>query len=86
MSQVKTRKEIEEKFKWHLEDIFESDEKWESAFSEIKARAEKFSVYFSKILKKEYPDISPKDSNGTNPAWQKDLAEYKKYCKKIENP
>ena len=48
--------------------------------------AEKFSVYFSKILKKEYPDISPKDSNGTNPAWQKDLAEYKKYCKKIENP
>ncbi len=49
MSQVKARKEIDEKFKWRLEDIFESDEKWESAFAAVKTRAEKFAAYQGKI-------------------------------------
>ncbi len=36
MSQLKTRDQIESKYKWNLEDIFPSDEKWEDAFSSIK--------------------------------------------------
>ena len=45
MSQVKERKEIDSKYKWSLEDIFESDDKWERAFSAIRLRAEKFSRF-----------------------------------------
>ena len=37
MNQVKTRAEIEQKYKWNLTDIFENDEKWEEAFNLIKA-------------------------------------------------
>lgn len=36
MNQVKTRAEIEQKYKWNLTDIFENDEKWEEAFNLIK--------------------------------------------------
>lgn len=49
MAQVKERKDIDANFKWRLEDIFESDEKWESAFSEIKTLAKKFSSYQGKV-------------------------------------
>lgn len=38
MQQVKTRAEIQAKFKWNLADIFENDEKWEQAFNEIKSQ------------------------------------------------
>ncbi|MBE7092608.1 MAG: oligoendopeptidase F [Clostridiales bacterium] len=37
MEQVKTRAEIDQKYKWNLADIFESDEKWEGAFNLVKA-------------------------------------------------
>ncbi len=43
MSQVKERNEIDSKYKWKLEDIFESDEAWEAAFSGLRFRAENFS-------------------------------------------
>ncbi len=36
MEQVKTRAEIPDKYKWNLADIFQSQEKWEEAFNEIK--------------------------------------------------
>ncbi len=37
MSQVKTRDQIESKYKWNLEDIFPSDSAWEDAFNKIKS-------------------------------------------------
>ncbi len=50
MSQVKERREIENKFKWRLEDIFESDNAWENAFSEVKKNGEAFGRYCGKVV------------------------------------
>ena len=49
MSQVKERKNIAPEYKWRLEDIFESDEKWETAFSAVRARAEKFCRFEGRV-------------------------------------
>lgn len=49
MSQVKERKEIDSKFKWRLEDIFENDEKWESAFSAVRSRGENFRRFEGRV-------------------------------------
>ena len=49
MSQVKERKEIDSKYKWRLEDIFENDEKWERAFSAVRSRAEKFGRFEGRV-------------------------------------
>ncbi|MBQ5777453.1 MAG: oligoendopeptidase F [Oscillospiraceae bacterium] len=45
MSEIKSRKEIDSKYKWKLEDIFASDEAWETAFSDVRARAKSFEDY-----------------------------------------
>ncbi len=39
------RVDIEEKYKWKLEDIFKSDDEWEEAVAAVKARAKTFSLY-----------------------------------------
>ncbi len=49
MSQVKERKELDSKYKWRLEDIFESDESWESAFSAVRLRAESFGRFEGRV-------------------------------------
>lgn len=49
MSQVKERKEIDSKYKWSLEDIFENDDKWERAFSAVRSRAEKFGRFEGRV-------------------------------------
>ncbi len=49
VSQIKERNEIDVKYKWKLEDIFESDEKWEAAFSDIRLRAGRFEEHKGKV-------------------------------------
>ena len=49
MQEIKERKDIDAKYKWHLEDIFENDEAWETAFSDVRTRAERFSEFKGKI-------------------------------------
>ncbi len=49
LSQIKSRKDIEEKYKWKLEDIFTSDEEWEKATGEVLRRAGKLSEKSGKI-------------------------------------
>ncbi len=38
------RKDVQAKYKWHVEDVFPSDEAWEKAFSELEGRID-FSKY-----------------------------------------
>ena len=45
----KIRTEIPDKYKWHLEDIFPSDEAWEKEFSELAKEIDKISVYEGKL-------------------------------------
>ncbi len=52
MSQVKTRQQIEEKYKWSLLDIFESDEKWEEAFEKIKTQIPALCAFKGKLKDK----------------------------------
>ena len=40
-----TRNKIAEKDKWRLEDIFESDQSWEDAFSNLKAAIPKLAQF-----------------------------------------
>ena len=48
MSQVRTREEIENKYKWNLKDIFESVEKWEDAFNFIKSQIPELCAFKGK--------------------------------------
>ncbi len=52
MTQVKTRAEIDAKYKWNLADIFESDEKWEEAFNSIKAEIPALTEFKGKLSDK----------------------------------
>ena len=52
MNQVKTRAEIEQKYKWNLTDIFENDEKWEEAFNLIKAEIHVLKEFKGKLQDK----------------------------------
>ena len=45
MSEIKSRKEIDSRYNWKLEDIFANDEAWETAFSDVRARAKSFEDY-----------------------------------------
>ena len=45
MEQVKERNQIEEKYKWNLRDIFQSDEAWEEQFAAVKAALSQFSDF-----------------------------------------
>lgn len=53
MEELKTRDQIEQKYKWNLKDLFESDEKWEEALTEIKALVPEFSKYKGKLKDKK---------------------------------
>ncbi len=53
MEELKTRGQIEQKYKWNLKDLFESDEKWEEALNEIKALVPEFSKYKGKLKDKK---------------------------------
>lgn len=46
---TKTRKEIQDKYKWRLEDIVSSDEQWESDFNQLSKEIDKVTVYEGKI-------------------------------------
>lgn len=43
------RKEIEEEYKWNLEDIYNTDEEWEEAFKKVKELLEKVEDYKGKL-------------------------------------
>lgn len=49
MAETKERKDISEKYKWKLEDIFKNDSDWEDAVSEVKKLAEKFAGRKGKV-------------------------------------
>lgn len=53
MDQVKTRAEIEAKYKWNLGDIFESAEKWEEAFKTIKEAIPQLKAFKGKLSDKK---------------------------------
>lgn len=43
MSEIKNRKEIDDKYKWKLEDMFSSDDEWEKLLAETRRDAQEFS-------------------------------------------
>ena len=49
MGQTKTRAEIEERFKWNLKDIYETDAQWERDFEKAKAQGEAFAAYAGRL-------------------------------------
>ena len=49
---IKKRSEVLEEFKWKISDLCESDEKWESLFSEAMAEIKKIGEYKGKIQDK----------------------------------
>ena len=53
MDQVKTRAEIPSKYKWNLADIFQSQEKWEEAFIEIKESIPSLKAFKGKLSDKK---------------------------------
>lgn len=53
MDQVKTRAEVPNKYKWNLADIFESVEKWEEAFIEIKESIPLLKAFKGKLSDKK---------------------------------
>ncbi len=50
MAEVKNRNEIEEKYKWRLEDIFASDKEWEKTAGDVVRRAESLSEMSGKVM------------------------------------
>ncbi len=52
MSQVKTRDQIENKYKWNLNDIFESIDAWETAFKFIKDKIPELCAFKGKLSDK----------------------------------
>ena len=50
---IKNRSEIEDKYKWKLEDIVPSDEEWESLFEQTKKLGEELDKYDGKLDKAE---------------------------------
>ena len=49
LAEVKNRNEIEEKYKWCLEDIFSSEKEWENAAGEVVRQAESLSGMTGKV-------------------------------------
>jgi oligoendopeptidase F len=43
------RKDIPDEFKWHLNDLFQSDEEWEGELSDIYTRCEKIATYSGRL-------------------------------------
>jgi len=46
---IKKREEIEEQFKWKLEDMYETDEAWEKEYDEFFPRCEEIKFYEGKL-------------------------------------
>ncbi len=49
MAEVLKRNEIEDKYKWHLQDIFSSEEEWKKAIEVVKLRANEFERFKGRI-------------------------------------
>lgn len=65
------RTEIADKYKWRLEDIFETREGWEKAFEELKASADLLTKYRGKLADKESIYNCLKDSERQSMALEK---------------
>lgn len=46
---LKTRQEIKAEDKWAIEDLYETDEKWEEEYAEVEKMADKFLAYQGKL-------------------------------------
>ncbi|MBR2668227.1 MAG: oligoendopeptidase F [Solobacterium sp.] len=46
---VRERKDIEEKFKWDLSSLYESDEEWEKALEQVDASVAEYAAYAGKL-------------------------------------
>lgn len=53
MSELKERNQIEEKYKWNLKDLFQSDQVWEKEFSSIKALLPQLSAFQGTLKEKQ---------------------------------
>lgn len=51
MDKLKQREEIESQYKWHLEDIFETNELWQQAVSEAEQKIAEIQKYSGKFIK-----------------------------------
>lgn len=80
MSTIKKRSEIDQKYKWAIEDLYVSDEAWEKDYDLLKTMAEKVNDYKGKLDKsadnllgflKLYDDVSLKADNIYNYAARK---------------
>ena len=49
MADVKTRDQIEAKYKWKLEDMFSSDVAWEEKFAKAGEKVDAFGAYYGKL-------------------------------------
>ncbi len=47
--QLKKRKEVDAAYKWHIEDLFETDEAWEQAYKETEAGIKALASYEGKL-------------------------------------
>ena len=63
---IKTRENIDKKYKWELDKIFKNDDLWEEEFSNIKAESVQIKKFMGKLNDKEeileYLKISEKMS------------------------
>ncbi len=46
---VKKRNEVEDKFKWRIEDLYENNEKWEESFKDLESRIGEFEGFKGKL-------------------------------------
>ena len=46
---LKKRSEISDEFKWHINDIFSSDEAWEEAFEDVKTKIQSFIEFIGHL-------------------------------------
>ena len=49
-NRIPERNEIEEKYKWNLTTLFESDEAWEKALNSVDEPAEKCASYAGRLM------------------------------------
>jgi oligoendopeptidase F len=55
VQEAPTRDQIEEKYKWNLADLFESDEMWERVYQEVQQALPRFEEYKGKLA--ESPEV-----------------------------
>ena len=47
MKQIRTREQIDDKYKWNIEDMYPDEELWEKDFSDVTAEAGEFTEKYS---------------------------------------